>query len=73
MEEKIPDHHPALAWMADYAAVLLNRIEFDEQVLFWRHSSGGQLAKLSSTWEDGVLIGVRSVSAEMLVGSAAEV
>ena len=43
------------------------------ELLFRRHPSGGQLAILSSMWEDGIFFGVRSVSAEVIFGSAAGV
>ena len=47
----IRDEHPALAWVADCAAVLLNRFEVK-----------GKKAKLSGVWEDGIFLGARSVT-----------
>ena len=82
MEEKDPDEHRCCLGTCDgkdFAAVLaeplqgrarrskLSGMEFGEKVLLRRHPSGGRLAKLSSMWEDGIFLGVRSVSAEMNV------
>ena len=42
-------------------------IEFGEAVFWRRQREGGALAKLSSTWEDGVYLGVRGRSGEIIV------
>ena len=47
----------------------VNGIEFGEKVLFRKSPIGNRLAKFSSLWDDGVYLGVRSVSAEMIVGT----
>ena len=64
-------------WMADNAASLLNRCGQGQDCEAERHRvrregalqvthHWGQLAKLSSMWEDGIFLGVRSVGAEMI-------
>ena len=42
-------------------------IEFGEAVLWKRKAVGGALGKLSSTWDDGIYLGVRGRSGEMIV------
>ena len=44
-------------------------IEFGEAVLWKKKPSGGALGKLSSTWDDGVFLGVRGKSGEFIVGN----
>lgn len=43
-------------------------IEFGEAVLWRRKPLGGALAKLTSMWEDGVYLGVKGKSGEIIVG-----
>ena len=84
MEESNPDEYPALVWMANYAAVLLNLCEVGEDGRTAYGRSKGKKTKLSGIefgWK--VRFGmhaavvassrVRLVSAEMIVGSAAGV
>ena len=42
-------------------------IEFGEAIFWRRKREGGAMAKLSSTWEDGVYLGVRGRSGEIIV------
>jgi len=79
------------SWMAEYAAVLLNRMEighdgktayerlkgkkanhhgfeFGEKVLWRRKAAGGALGKLTCLWEDGIFLGVKSLTGEFIVG-----
>ena len=48
-------------------------IEFGEAVLFKRLTVGGGLGKLSIMWEDGIFLGVKGSTAEMVIGSASGV
>ena len=43
-------------------------IEFGEAILWKRQAIGGALAKMSCLWEDGVYLGVRGASGEIVVG-----
>ncbi len=47
----------------------MNGIDFGERVLFRRTPIGNRMAKMTCLWEDGVFLGVRAVSAEMIVGT----
>ena len=81
------------SWMAEYAAVMLNRLEigkdgktayqrmkgkkathhgfeFGEKLLWRRRRVAGPLGKLSCLWEDGVFLGVKSLTGEFIVGDA---
>jgi hypothetical protein len=81
------------SWMAEYAAVLLNRMEighdgktayerlkgkkatlhgfeFGEKVLWRRKTAVGALGKLTCLWEDGIFLGVKSLTGEFIVGDA---
>ena len=87
---KLGTKHPAIPWLVEYAAVLLNRfqvshdgktaferskgkkartlgIEFGEAVLWKRRPGGGALGKLSCLWEDGIYLGIRGSSGELVV------
>ena len=70
----ISDEHPALAWLADCAAVLLNRCEVGmDSVPRARRPSGASSSSArrcssGSTPVAANFLGVRSVSAEMIVG-----
>ena len=44
--------------------------EFGEAVMWKRRREGGPLGKLSCMWEDGVYLGVKGVTGELLVGNA---
>ena len=96
LEEKwavqLHPRHPIFPWMAEYAAVLLNRleiskdgktsyerlkgkrakvlgIEFGEKVLWRRRPIGNALGKLSCMWEDGIYLGVKGTTGEIIVGT----
>ena len=43
-------------------------IEFGEAILWKRKAVGGALAKMTCLWEDGVYLGVRGASGEIIVG-----
>ncbi len=45
-------------------------LEFGEQLSFRRTRAPGKLAKLDSVWEDGVFLGYRANSGEIIVGTA---
>ena len=97
---KIPAQHNVIAWMAEFAGVLVNRyevghdgktsyerlhgksskllgLEFGELLNFRRTrrptQDGGKkrnkLAKLDSLWSDGVFLGYRTSSGEVIVGT----
>ena len=51
----------------------LLELEFAELVNFRRTPARNRLAKLDSVWSDGVFLGYRAVSGEMIVGTAAGV
>ena len=93
---EIPAEHPAIAWIVEYAAFLLNRfevghdgktayerlkgkkattlgIEFGEAVHWKSVPAGGALGKLSSTWRDGVYLGVKGKTGEIIIGNLAGV
>ena len=42
-------------------------IKFGEAILWKKNPSGGAFGKLSSTWDDGVFLGVRGRSGEFIV------
>ena len=44
-------------------------LEFGEKLHFRRTRSGGKLAKLDVAWQDGVFLGYRSTSGEVIVGT----
>ena len=44
-------------------------IEFGEAVLWRMRPAGGALGRLSSLWEEGIFLGVRAKSGEIIVGS----
>lgn len=44
-------------------------VEFAEAILWKSKPSGGALGKLSSLWDDGIFLGVRGKSGEIIVGS----
>ena len=44
-------------------------LEFGESVLWKRKPSGGHLGKLTSLWEDGVYLGIKSGTGEIIVGN----
>ena len=44
-------------------------LEFGEKVNFRRTAVGARMAKLDSLWSDGVLLGCRSISGEIVVGT----
>ena len=48
-------------------------LEFGELVNFRRTPVGNRLAKLDSLWSDGVFLGYKAVSGEMIIGTAAGV
>ena len=48
-------------------------LEFGEKVNFRRTAIGGRLAKLDSLWSDGVFLGYRAASGEIVVGTNDEV
>ena len=48
-------------------------IAFGEKVLFRRKPLPNRLSKMSTLWEDGIYLGMRTVSGEMIVGTAAGV
>ena len=99
---KIPADHDIIAWLVEFASVLLNRycvshdgytayerlkkkksrlfgVEFGERVHWRRQKQPRQItkegkqtskvAKLDSMWEDGVFLGYRTTSAEMIIGT----
>jgi hypothetical protein len=43
-------------------------IEFGESILWKRRAVGGALAKATCLWEDGIFLGVRGASGEIIVG-----
>ena len=44
-------------------------LEFGEQLHFRRTRHGGRLAKLDVSWQDGVFLGYRSASGEIIIGT----
>ena len=44
-------------------------VEFGETILWRPRPTGGALGKLSSLWDDGVFLGVRGASGEIIIGS----
>ena len=89
---RVPSNHNILAWLVEFAGVLVNRyevgrdgktpyerlrgkpsrllgLEFGEKVNFRRTPIGARLAKLDTLWSDGVFLGYRSVSGEIVVGT----
>ena len=89
---KSETRHPAIPWITEHAAVLLNRfevghdgktayernkgkkakvlvlgMEFGEAILWKRRLVGGALGKLSCLWEDGLYLGIRGQSGELIV------
>ena len=87
---KLETRHPAIPWITEYAAVMLNRfevghdgktayernkgkkakvwgMEFGEAILWKRRPVGGALGKLSCLWEDGLYLGIRGQSGELIV------
>ena len=93
---KVPANHDVVAWLVEFAGVLLNRygvaadgktayerlkgkkskllgIEFGEKVHFRRQAVGDRLAKLDVMWEDGIFLGYRPTSGEMIIGTSAGV
>ena len=92
IKAKLEPDHPVLAWMCEYASVLLNRfevgkdgmtafernkrkkakalgLEFGEALLWKRKPSRGNLGKLSCLWDDGVYLGVKSTTGELVIGT----
>ena len=84
--------HPVMAWIAEYAALTLNRfevsadgktayerskskkaktmgLEFGEAVMWKKKQSGGRLGKISSTWDDGIYLGVKGGTGEIIIGT----
>jgi hypothetical protein len=47
----------------------VNGIEFGEAVLWKRRPVGGALGKLAVLWEDGVYLGVKGTTGELIVGA----
>ncbi len=43
-------------------------VEFGEGVLWKRRSEGGPLGRLTCMWEDGIFLGVKESTGEMIVG-----
>ena len=43
-------------------------IEFGEAVWWKRKPGGGALGKLTCMWEDGVYLGIRGTSGEIIIG-----
>ena len=43
-------------------------VEFGEGVLWKRRREGGPLGKLTCMWEDGIFLGVKGGTGEMIVG-----
>ena len=89
---KLEGEHPIFTWMAEYAAVLLNRfevgqdgktsyersrgkkakmmgLEFGEGLLWKRKPVGGALGKLSCLWEDGIYLGIKATTGEIIIGT----
>jgi len=89
---KIPSDHRLLAWLVEFAAVLVNRyevghdgktpyercrgkkskllgLEFGEFLNFRWSRAPGRLARLDCLWEDGIFLGYRSSSGEVIVGT----
>ena len=79
-------------WMAEYAALLLNRLEvghdgktsyervkgkkakvlgyeFGEKVLWRRKPINNRMGKLESMWEDGVYLGIKATTREIIIGN----
>ena len=97
MKRGIPANHNVIAWMVEFAGVLVNRyevghdgktpyerlhgkkskllgLEFGELVNFRRtraptKDGRHRLAKLDSLWDDGVFLGYRAISGEVIVGT----
>ncbi len=44
-------------------------LEFGDSVLWQRKPSGGQLGKLTCLWEDGIYLGVKAGTGEIIVGN----
>ena len=44
-------------------------VEFGEAVLWKRRPVGGALGKLTCLWEDGIYIGVKATTGEMIIGT----
>ena len=47
----------------------LQGFEFGEGVLWKRRREGGPLGKLACMWEDGVFLGVKGTTGELMVGT----
>lgn len=43
--------------------------EFGDSVLWQRKPSGGHLGKLTCLWEDGIYLGVKAGTGEIIVGN----
>jgi hypothetical protein len=92
LKRKVPGQHNIIAWLVEFAAVLVNRyevghdgktpyerlrgknskllgMEFGEKVNFRRSRLAGKLAKLDCLWEDGIFLGYRSTSGEVIIGT----
>ena len=91
--KKVPSDHAALAWLVEFAAVLIDRcevghdgktpyerltgkpskllgLEFGERLHFRRCRAAGRMSKLDVSWQDGVFLEYRSLSGEVIVGTA---
>jgi hypothetical protein len=94
--EKIPGDHHIVAWLVEFAAVLVNRyevghdgktpyerlrgkqsrllgLEFGERLHCRRNRVPGKLAKMDVSWQDGLFLGFRSLSGEIIIGTPAGV
>ena len=48
---------------------LIEGIEFGEGVLWKRKRKGGPLGKLTCMWEDGIYLGMKGTTGELIVGT----
>ena len=92
VEKKLRSDDNILAWLVEYAGVVVNRfevghdgktpyerlrgkrtrllgLEFGELQNFRRSPVPGRMAKFDSLWSDGVFLGYRSASGEIIVGT----
>ena len=44
-------------------------LEFGEAVMWKKKQSGGRLGKISSTWDDGIYLGVKGGTGEIIIGT----
>ena len=74
LETKIPCNHNILAWLVEFVGTVVKRYEVGrdgkthyERLRGRRTAVGARMAKLDSLWSDGVFLGYRSISGEIVV------